>query len=62
MSIPKKKDRITLSHNDLANMIGATREATTIALNKLKNADLIELTRNNILIKDQDKLKNFKEM
>ena len=59
---PKKKDRITLSHNDLANMIGATREATTIALNKLKHANLIELTRNNILIKNQEKLKNFKEM
>ena len=57
-----KRDKIGLSHNDLANMIGATREATTVALNKLKNAGLIELTRNNVLITNQEKLKNFKEM
>ncbi len=54
------KINISLSHNDLASMIGATREATTVALDKLKKEGIIDLARKTIFILDYDRLKELK--
>lgn len=53
---------IPLTHYDLATMIGATREATSIALNKLKENGIIDLERKKILIKDFEQLLELSEM
>ncbi|MBU1262890.1 Crp/Fnr family transcriptional regulator [bacterium] len=39
-----------LTHNDLAKMVGLTREATTLILNKFVKANLIEIGRRRIFI------------
>ncbi len=52
---------ISLTHNDIASMIGATRESTTLALNKLKDQNLIYSEKKKIIIEDFDKLKELSE-
>ncbi len=47
---------ISLTHNDIASMIGATRESTTLALNKLKDQNLIYSEKKKIIIENIDKL------
>ncbi|WP_457601151.1 Crp/Fnr family transcriptional regulator [Hydrogenivirga sp.] len=51
---------ISLSHRDIATMVGATREATTLALNRLKNEGVIELARKRIRVLNRDLLEEFK--
>jgi CRP/FNR family transcriptional regulator len=50
---------INLTHNDLASMIGSTRESTTVALNALKQAGYVESRKKKIILKDLAKLKDF---
>ncbi|NIM17037.1 MAG: helix-turn-helix domain-containing protein [Candidatus Aminicenantes bacterium] len=50
---------ITLTHNDIASMIGSTRESTTVALNTLKSQGLIDTRKKKIIIKELEKLQNF---
>ncbi|MCP5101835.1 MAG: Crp/Fnr family transcriptional regulator [bacterium] len=57
-----KMINIPLTHSDIASMIGATRESTTVALNKLKNNGLIESRKKRFYIKDIDRLANFSSM
>ncbi len=48
-----------LSRQEMANMVGLTRETFTRALSKLKQDGAIEIDRENIKIVDADKLKNW---
>jgi CRP/FNR family transcriptional regulator len=52
---------IPLTHNDIASMIGSTRESTTLALNKLKSRGLIGSMKKRIIINDLQKLASFSE-
>jgi len=52
--------RIPLTHRDIATMIGATREATTIALNRLKREGAIELGRKKIRVLNKGLLEEFR--
>lgn len=47
---------IPLSHQDLANVIGSTRETVTVVLGELQNEGLVTVGRKKILIKDPAKL------
>jgi CRP/FNR family transcriptional regulator, cyclic AMP receptor protein len=47
---------IALSHQDLASIIGATRESTTLILGELQSIELIELSRQKIIINDLARL------
>ena len=44
--------RIQLSHQDLANIIGSTRETVTVVLGELQDDGLIAIGRRKILIRD----------
>jgi CRP/FNR family transcriptional regulator len=55
-----KMININLTHNDIAAMIGSTRESTTVALNTLKHQGLIDSRKKKIIIKDLSKLEKFK--
>ena len=44
--------RIKLSHQDLASIIGSTRETVTVVLGELQAEDLVEVGRRRILLKD----------
>jgi CRP-like cAMP-binding protein len=48
--------RIQLSHQDLANVIGSTRETVTVVLGELQNESLITLGRRKIVIRDLARL------
>lgn len=48
---------IQLSHQDLANLLGMTRETVSLSLGQLQRDGLIELNRLRIIIKDLRKLK-----
>jgi CRP-like cAMP-binding protein len=50
---------INLTHNDLASMIGSTRESTTVALTSLKKAGLVESRKKKIILKDMSRLQGF---
>ncbi len=52
--------KLSLSHRELASLIGATREATTIALNELKDMGAIEAGRKRIRIIDREILEEVK--
>jgi len=52
---------ISLTHNDIASMIGSTRESTTVALNTLKNRGLIDSKKKKIIIKNLESLEHFSE-
>lgn len=46
-----------LTHKDIANLTGTSRQTVTTILNELKEANLIYFDRRKILIRDLDKLK-----
>ena len=48
--------RIKLSHQDLANLIGATRESVTLALGQLQREGLITIQRRLIRVPDRARL------
>lgn len=50
---------LSLTHNDIASMIGSTRESTTVALNTLKSRGLIDSRKKKIIIKELEKLQHF---
>lgn len=47
---------IQLSHQDLANVIGSTRETVTVVLGELQQEGLIAIGRKRIVIRDAEKL------
>lgn len=47
---------IKLSHQDLANIIGSTRETVTVVLGQLQNEGLIKIARRKLTVIDVDKL------
>jgi len=47
---------IKLSHQDLANIIGSTRETVTVVLGELQNEGLVKLGRRKIIITDPQRL------
>lgn len=49
-----------ITNQDLANMVGSTRETINRALRQLKNKQLIRTNRHGILIYDIEQLKNFR--
>lgn len=53
---------VSLSHKEIATMIGATREATTTALNELKQQGIIDIKHRKIYIKDLNQLKKMHEL
>lgn len=48
--------RIKLSHQDLANIIGSTRETVTVVLGELQSEGFLELGRRKIVLKDLPRL------
>jgi CRP-like cAMP-binding protein len=47
---------LRLSHQELANLIGATRERVTHTLGRLQKEGLIEINRRRIVVLDRDRL------
>lgn len=47
---------IRLSHQDLASLVGSTRETVTVVLGAMQNEELIELGRKKVILKAPDKL------
>jgi CRP/FNR family transcriptional regulator, cyclic AMP receptor protein len=45
-----------LTQQDIANLVGASRQTVTAILNELKKSNLIHFNRNTILIRDMEKL------
>ncbi|HUX07876.1 MAG TPA: Crp/Fnr family transcriptional regulator [Acidobacteriota bacterium] len=52
---------LQLSQMELANMIGATRETTSTALNELKREGILQTSHRKIIIKDLQRLKELEE-
>jgi CRP/FNR family transcriptional regulator len=50
---------LKLTQEELANMIGTTRETISRVLNKLKDENLITISRRKMIISDLDRLKDF---
>jgi len=48
--------RLQLSHQELANLIGATRETVTLTLGQLQREGLIEVNRRRIRVLERDRL------
>ncbi len=48
--------RIKLSHQDLANIIGSTRETVTVVLGELQSEGFLQLGRRKIVLSDIDRL------
>lgn len=48
--------RISLSHQELANMIGITRESVTLLLGQLRNEGCVEYGRRRLVLTDPDRL------
>ena len=48
--------RIPLSHQDLASLIGVSRETATLTLGHLQTDGLIEISRRRVVIRDVDRL------
>ncbi len=48
--------RLPLSHQDLANLIGATRETVTLTLGRLQREKLLVVHRRRILVLDRERL------
>lgn len=55
----KRTINLSLSHSDIAEMVGSTRETTTAALDRLKNDGIIELKRKQIFIVDYARLQSL---
>jgi CRP-like cAMP-binding protein len=47
--------RIRLSHQDMANLIGSTRETVTLTLGQLQREGLIEVNRRRIVVRHRDR-------
>src|SRR5581483_7667550 len=47
---------LRLSHQELANLIGATRETVTLTLGQLQKEGLVEVTRRRITVLDRERL------
>lgn len=57
-----KPDKLlTYSHEELAKMIGTSRESVTLALGNFKDSGWIETSNRQIKINDTDSLRNFTE-
>lgn len=52
---------LKLSQLELANLIGATRETTSTAINEMKRSGIIEISQKNIIIKNMEALLVLKE-
>jgi len=50
---------LSLSQQELANMIGASRETVSRSLNDLKKSNVLDFTRQHFIIKDMDKLERW---
>ena len=46
----------SLTQQDIANLVGASRQTVAAILNELRKSNLIHFNRNTILIRDIDKL------
>jgi CRP/FNR family transcriptional regulator len=55
-SVPLAKSFIRLSQKDLAGLIGATRETTSNALNRLQRKECIEIRRRRIAVRSVEEL------
>lgn len=49
--------RVPLTHKDIANLIGLTRETTSLEIKKLENAKIIDKRGEYLIVKQIDKLK-----
>jgi CRP/FNR family transcriptional regulator len=47
---------VKLTHQELANLIGSTRETTTATLNELKRLGFIEMEKRRLIVVDQSGL------
>ncbi len=56
------KLRVRLTHQEIGNLIGATRETTTAALNRLKELRLIDFRLRHLIIVDKNKLQQLTEI
>jgi CRP/FNR family transcriptional regulator len=52
--------RFRITHEELAQLIGATRETTSLALGELEREGLISKKRRVLLLKDLERLKRLK--
>ncbi|MFQ5796627.1 MAG: Crp/Fnr family transcriptional regulator [Candidatus Bipolaricaulia bacterium] len=50
---------LKLTHQELAYLIGSTRETTSLKLNELEHMDVLEKGRGKIVIKDEEKLREL---
>lgn len=50
---------IKLTHEEIANLVGASRQRTTMALDKLKEAGIIDFYKKKIIVKNIEMLKNL---
>lgn len=50
---------VKLTHEEISNLVGASRQRTTVALDKLKQIGIIDFYKKKIIIKDMQKLKNM---
>jgi CRP-like cAMP-binding protein len=53
--------RFPLTHQELANMIGATRETTTVAVGRLRSAGVIGFRERKIILKEKVKIETPQE-
>jgi CRP/FNR family transcriptional regulator len=51
--------RIDLSHDDIANFVGSTRESATVELGKLRAARIISSRRRKLVMHDLDALREL---
>jgi CRP/FNR family transcriptional regulator len=56
------KLRVRLTHQEIGNLIGATRETTTATLNRLKELRLIDFRLRHLIIVDKNKLQQLTEI
>jgi CRP/FNR family transcriptional regulator, cyclic AMP receptor protein len=54
-----KEDEVPLTHQELANLIGATRETTTAMLHQLRGAGAIQIANRRLTIADHILLEHF---
>jgi CRP-like cAMP-binding protein len=52
------KLKIRLGHQDIANLIGASRETVTLTLNRLRKEGILDFTRRSFIILKPEKLKD----
>ncbi len=57
-----RRINIKLTHEEIASMIGATRESVTKTLNELKKEGVIDIENRKITVIDMEKLRKFKSV